>query len=34
MTHPALALAKELIARPSVTPDDQGCQRLIAARPT
>ena len=32
MTHPALALAKELIARPSVTPDDQGCQRLIAER--
>lgn len=30
MTHPALALAKELIARPSVTPDDQGCQQLIA----
>ena len=32
MTHPALALAKELIARPSVTPDDQGCQQLIAER--
>ena len=32
MTHPATALAKELIARPSVTPDDQGCQRLIAER--
>lgn len=32
MTHPAIALAKELIARPSVTPDDQGCQRLIAER--
>lgn len=32
MTHPALALAKQLIARPSVTPDDQGCQQLIAER--
>ncbi|WP_315360635.1 succinyl-diaminopimelate desuccinylase [Neisseria bacilliformis] len=32
MTHPALALAKELIARPSVTPNDQGCQQLIAER--
>nr|WP_280529806.1 M20/M25/M40 family metallo-hydrolase [Kingella potus] len=28
----ALDLAKQLIARPSVTPDDQGCQRLIAER--
>lgn len=27
-----LALAKELIARKSVTPDDGGCQALIAAR--
>ena len=27
-----LELAKELIARPSVTPDDQGCQELIANR--
>lgn len=27
-----LALALELIARPSVTPDDAGCQPLIAAR--
>ncbi len=27
-----LALAKALIARPSVTPDDAGCQRLIAER--
>lgn len=32
MTHPATALAKQLIARPSVTPDDQGCQQLIAER--
>lgn len=32
--HPsaALQLAKELIARPSVTPDDQGCQQALAAR--
>jgi succinyl-diaminopimelate desuccinylase len=29
---PALELAKQLIARPSVTPDDQGCQRLLADR--
>lgn len=27
-----LALARELIARPSVTPDDAGCQDLIAER--
>ncbi|HEX5664504.1 MAG TPA: M20/M25/M40 family metallo-hydrolase, partial [Xanthomonadaceae bacterium] len=27
-----LALAKELILRPSVTPDDAGCQALIAER--
>ncbi len=37
MTQPAwpsatLALAAELIARPSVTPDDAGCQQLLAAR--
>lgn len=30
--RPTLALARELIARPSVTPDDAGCQALIAAR--
>jgi succinyl-diaminopimelate desuccinylase len=31
--HPsALALARELLARPSVTPDDAGCLDLIAAR--
>lgn len=29
---PTLSLAMELIARPSVTPDDGGCQELIAAR--
>jgi succinyl-diaminopimelate desuccinylase len=27
-----LALTRELIARPSLTPDDAGCQRLIAER--
>ncbi|MFO8024934.1 succinyl-diaminopimelate desuccinylase [Thiohalophilus sp.] len=27
-----LELAKELIARPSVTPDDEGCQLLLGAR--
>ncbi len=30
--HPTLALACELIRRPSVTPDDAGCQQLLAAR--
>ncbi len=29
---PTLALARALIARPSITPDDAGCQALIAAR--
>ncbi|GIX37700.1 MAG: succinyl-diaminopimelate desuccinylase [Silanimonas sp.] len=29
---PVLALAKDLIARPSVTPEDAGCQALVAAR--
>ena len=28
----ALELTRELIARPSVTPDDAGCQALLAAR--
>jgi succinyl-diaminopimelate desuccinylase len=32
MTSEVLALAKELILRPSVTPDDAGCQALIAER--
>jgi len=32
MTDPTLELAKELIRRPSVTPDDAGCQTLMAAR--
>ncbi len=30
--EPTLALVRELIGRPSVTPDDAGCQRTIAAR--
>ena len=30
--RPTLPLARELIASPSVTPDDAGCQALIAAR--
>ena len=32
MTDPTLQLAMELIARPSVTPKDAGCQDLVAAR--
>jgi succinyl-diaminopimelate desuccinylase len=32
MTDPTLALAMELIRRPSVTPDDAGCQELLASR--
>jgi len=31
-SSPALLLAQELIARPSVTPDDAGCLELLAAR--
>ena len=27
-----LELAKELISRPSVTPDDKGCQTILANR--
>ena len=30
--RPTLALVRELIARRSLTPDDAGCQDLIAAR--
>ena len=30
--HPTLALLKELIRRPSVTPDDAGCQEILAQR--
>jgi len=32
MTDPTIELAQELIRRPSVTPDDQGCQAMIAGR--
>jgi succinyl-diaminopimelate desuccinylase len=32
MTDPVLALARELIRRRSLTPDDDGCQAVIAAR--
>jgi succinyl-diaminopimelate desuccinylase len=32
MTHPALALTEQLVARRSVTPEDAGCQDLIAER--
>ncbi|MBD1391203.1 succinyl-diaminopimelate desuccinylase [Neiella sp. HB171785] len=32
MTHPTIELAKELIARPSVTPLDEGCQELMIER--
>ena len=32
MENPAFELAKELISRVSVTPEDAGCQELIAAR--
>ena len=32
LMSPTLELAHALIARPSVTPDDQGCQQLIGAR--
>ncbi len=31
-THPTLVLAGDLIRRPSVTPDDAGCQQALAAR--
>ncbi|RUO34909.1 succinyl-diaminopimelate desuccinylase [Aliidiomarina soli] len=31
-THPTLQLARELIARPSVTPEDAGCQQIIGKR--
>lgn len=30
--HPAVELAQSLIARPSVTPDDAGCQQLLGER--
>lgn len=30
--HPTLALARQLIAQPSVTPEDADCQKIIGAR--
>jgi len=30
--RPVITLAKDLISRPSVTPDDAGCQRMLASR--
>ncbi|MBE8168749.1 MAG: succinyl-diaminopimelate desuccinylase [Shewanella sp.] len=32
MTHPVIPLAQDLISRPSVTPEDEGCQTLLANR--
>jgi len=32
LAHPAFELSRELIARASVTPDDAGCQSLLAGR--
>ncbi len=32
LAHPAFELSRELIARASVTPDDAGCQSLLAER--
>lgn len=32
MTDPTLELARQIIARPSVTPDDAGCMEIIVAR--
>ena len=29
MSCPVIELAQQLISRPSVSPDDQGCQQLI-----
>ncbi len=34
MTNPTLDLAKILISRPSITPDDAGCQELLISRLT
>jgi len=34
MTHTTLDLAKALISRPSITPDDAGCQELLISRLT
>ena len=30
--HDVIKLAKNLIARPSVTPEDFGCQKMMAER--
>ena len=30
--HPSVLLLEQLIRRPSVTPDDAGCQQILAAR--
>lgn len=30
--HPAIALLKDLVRRPSVTPDDAGCQEMLVQR--
>lgn len=32
MSCPVIELAQQLISRPSVSPDDQGCQQLIIER--
>jgi len=32
--HPSISLLKELIRRPSITPDDAGCQEILAERLT
>ena len=32
--HPSIALLNELIRRPSITPDDAGCQEILAERLT
>ena len=32
LSHPSIELTKSLIARPSVTPDDHGCQQIMSKR--
>jgi len=34
VTNPVIALAADLVQRPSITPEDAGCQELIAAKLT
>lgn len=34
LVHPAINLLRELLSRPSITPDDAGCQHVIAERLT